>query len=79
MTIPPPDGPEGQEPYDRATDVARSRVRWMLSKSNVPYGRTAVRDYINAAASGNLICLDCGSENHTQGSDWCNSKGLEHG
>lgn len=60
------------EAYDEATDSARERVRLMLRKARVPSGRSAVRDYINAAAGANWLCLDCGSENHTRGHQLCN-------
>lgn len=35
------------------------------------FTRTKALYYIAAAHRGGLICLDCGSENHTRGSDWC--------
>lgn len=36
------------------------------------FDRPRALDYIAAAHRGNLICLDCGSENHTRGNNLCN-------
>jgi hypothetical protein len=72
MTTTPID--ESDEAYDQASEVCRERVQRMLRQARVEHGRSAVRDYINSAARGNLICLDCGSENHTKGHSLCNHR-----
>lgn len=59
------DAPFGEEgPTETCiARVMREEPRWSRAKA---------LDYIAAGQRANLICLDCGSENHTRGSDWCN-------
>lgn len=59
---------KGEAGESAPTERAIARVL-----AEVPhFDRAKALGYIAAAHRGNLICLACGSENHTEGSDWCN-------
>lgn len=51
------------EPTQECVERVMRENRWSQTKA---------LDYIAAAHRGNLICLDCGSENHTRGNTLCN-------
>ena len=54
-----------------AVEVTVECIDRVTRESPASWTRAQVLNYILAAHRGNLICLDCGSENHTRGHELC--------
>lgn len=65
-------GEGSEEPTERA-------VRNVMARNSLP--RWKAENLIGLLHRGNLVCLDCGSENHTRGHAFCASldEGDNHG
>lgn len=60
---------------DIPTETAIARVQKEMPRGR--QNRAAAVEYIEALNRGNLICLDCGSENHTRGHELCNFRWIQ--